>query len=46
MNILNIARAIKKCQSMKSEILSLKTIVSKLDFISKIAIIQLNIRKK
>ena len=35
MYILNIASAIKKCQSMNSEILSLKTIINKLDLLKK-----------
>ena len=40
MYILNIARALKKCLSMKSEILSLKIIRGQLDFLRKTVIIQ------
>ena len=36
MYILNIASAIKKWHSMKSETLSLKTIIKELDFLKKI----------
>ena len=35
MSILNSARSIKKYQSMKSENLSLKSLINKLDFRSK-----------
>ena len=40
MHILNIARAIKILLSMKSEALSLKTILNKLEFLRKTVIIQ------
>ena len=40
MYILNMARAIKKCQSMKSKTLSLKTIENKPDFLRKAVITQ------
>ena len=41
MYTLNIARAIKKrCMSIKSETLPLKTIIIELDFLRKIVIIQ------
>ena len=43
MYILNTARTIKKCQSMKSETLSLKTfitIINELDFLLEEVIIQ------
>ena len=33
MYILNIAKAIKNCQSMKSKTCSLKTIIKELDFL-------------
>ena len=39
MYIQNIAEAIKRCQSMKSETLSLKTIINELDFLKKTVII-------
>ena len=42
----NIASPIERCQSMKSEILSSKTIINALDFLKKTVIIQLNIIKK
>ena len=35
MYILNIIRIIEKCQSLKSKILSLKTIINELDFLSR-----------
>ena len=44
MFMLNIASAIKRCQSMKSLTLSLKTVISKLDFLKKTVITQWNIR--
>ena len=37
---LNIVRTIKRCLSMKSETLSLKTIINKLDFLNKTVITQ------
>ena len=40
MYILNIAKAIKKCQPMKSENVSLKTIINELNFLKKAVIIQ------
>ena len=40
MYILNIARDIKRCLSMKSETLSFKTIIKELDFLRKTVIIQ------
>ena len=40
MYALNIARAIKKCLSIKSETLSLKTIINELNFLKKAVIIQ------
>ena len=46
MYILNIATAIKKCQSMKSETFTLKTIITELYFLRKTVVIQFNIRKK
>ena len=47
MYILNIERAIKKCQLMKSETLSLKTVINELDFLKKtVVIIQWNVWKK
>ena len=39
MYILNIERAIKKCQLMKSETLSLKTVINELDFLKKTVVI-------
>ena len=42
MYVLNIASSIKRCQSMKSETLYLKTIINELDFLWKTVIIQLN----
>ena len=38
MYILNIASAIKRCQSLKSEALSLKTVINKLSFLKKTVI--------
>ena len=46
MYILNIAKAIKKCQSMKSENVSLKTIINELNFLKKAVIIQWNVWKE
>ena len=46
MYILNIASAIKIWQSVKSEIISLKTIINELDFLKKTVIVQWNIQKK
>ena len=40
MYILNIARAIKRCHSMKMKTLPLKTIIKELDFLKKTVIIQ------
>ena len=40
MYFLNIARAIKRCLSMISETLSLKTVIKGLDFLRKTVIIQ------
>ena len=40
MYILNIAKPIKRCQSMEPETLSLKTIINELDFVRKTVIIQ------
>ena len=39
MYILNTFKAIKKCLSMKSETLSLKSIIQELDFLKKAVII-------
>ena len=46
MYILNITSAIKRCLSMKSEALSLKTIINQLDFLMKRVAIQRNITQK
>ena len=40
MYTLNIARAIKRCLSMKSEIISLKTIIRRIGFCKQAVIIQ------
>ena len=40
MYVLNNARAIKRCLPMKSDTLSLKTIINELDFQGKTAVIQ------
>ena len=46
MYILNIARAKKRCMSMKSETLSLKTIIKEMDFLRKTVIISMKRLKK
>ena len=40
MYFLNIAKAIKRCQLMKSKTLPLKTFIKELDFLKKAVIIQ------
>ena len=40
MYILNFANTMKRCQSMKSETSSLKTIINELDFLRKTVVIQ------
>ena len=40
MCILSIARAVKRCHSMKSKPLNLEAIINELDFLRKIVIIQ------
>ena len=42
MFVLNISRAIKRCQSKKSETLSMKTNINELDFLNETVIIQQN----
>ena len=46
MYTLNIARAIKRCLSMKSEIISLKTIIRRIGFCKQAVIIQWKAWKK
>ena len=46
MYILNIADTVTKCQSMNSEILSLKTIMNELDLLKRKVIIQWKVWKK